>query len=363
MLVRLQKESMDIWKGAVVCFLVIGLTSVTGQCPGKADIMFLVPGSDAVPGHEFFPFERFLINLVSFFNIDRDNVNVGLILYGKTPVPFAWPQPFKSQKQINTRITLMSQRLSYADELNGGNNLTAALSLMRKMFTNPTGQTGSGRRNNARQIGVVFTYDSVSIDERQSVIEAAKAARGDGITLYGVGKGQAGPEFSHIGSDYCKSFSMGRFIDGLPSVLAFLGSSLCSEMNPNVNVTELNCFPQLYQSKEPEPVQCDGRSLLFPDPENCAYFYHCRFRRPVQERCSTGMLFDPSASACNYKEFVSCYTDIKCPMQNGLFPHPTDCSKYINCFDFRPYVQKCPNNMWFDATTKGCGFTAAVACT
>ena len=74
------------------------------------------------------------------------------------------------------------------------------------------------------------------------------------------------------------------------------------------------------------------------------------------------MLFDPIAQSCNYKDFVSCYSDITCPVRNGLFPHPTDCDKYVNCFDFRPYVQQCPETLWFDAATGGCEKADSVAC-
>ena len=216
---------------SIICFL-------TAQCPGKADVVFAIPGSDKVPGQEFFPFERFLINLVSYFQLDPENVNVGLIVYGKEPVAVSWPQPFKTQKQVNTRITLMSQRPLYYDRLNGGNDVAAAITLMRNMFRNPTGHPLQMPRFGVKKIGVLFTYDSVPTQEKLRVIEAADDAKREGITMYAVGKGRAGPEFSSIGSDYCKSFSMGRFIDGLPSVLAYLGSSICTG-----NIFFLNFIP------------------------------------------------------------------------------------------------------------------------
>lgn len=228
----------------ILLFVLLLLLLFTGQCPGKYDIIFAVPGSDLVPGQEFFPFERFLINLISYFQLDADNVNVGLILYGREAVPINWPQPFKGSKQINTRITLMSQRGLYAEQLNGGNDVGMAITVMRHMFHSPSGMPAPGPRPEVQRIGVVFTYNKVEASERQRVVDAARSAKAEGIVLYAVGKGRAGPEFGAIGSDYCKSFSMGRFIDGLPSVLAFLGSSICSEMDPTVNVTAQNCFPR-----------------------------------------------------------------------------------------------------------------------
>ena len=74
------------------------------------------------------------------------------------------------------------------------------------------------------------------------------------------------------------------------------------------------------------------------------------------------MMFDPIAQSCNYKDFVSCYTDITCPVRTGLFPHPHSCDKYVNCFDFRPYIQQCPGGLWFDAATGECQKRDTVAC-
>ena len=150
----------------------------------------------------------------------------------------------KTPKQINTRITLMSQRMLYADRLNGGNDVAAAINLMRHMFKNPTGYQIPAVRPGVQRIGVLFTYDSVDPDDQVRVMQTAEEIQKEGVIMYAVGSGLAGPEFASIGSDYCKSFSMGKLTDGLPSVLAFLGSSICTEMDPVVNVSAINCFPR-----------------------------------------------------------------------------------------------------------------------
>ena len=121
-------------------------------------------------------------------------------------------------------------------------------------------------------------------------------------------------------------------------------------------------FPELYQRKKPEPINCSPKSVIFEDPDNCAYYYHCIFGKPVREKCPLGMLYDPMAQSCNWKDYVSCYSDIVCPQKEGLFPHPTDCNKYVNCFDFRPYIQPCPSGLWFDVKTGGCEEAHTVAC-
>jgi hypothetical protein len=99
--------------------------------------------------------------LVDYFRIDRDNVNIGLILYGKEPIAMSWPQPTKDQTKTNTRISLLAQRESYARKLSGTTDVPGALRLMRHMFRNPSGYPLQQPRPSAKQIGIMFTYGTV----------------------------------------------------------------------------------------------------------------------------------------------------------------------------------------------------------
>jgi len=198
------------------------------DCSGKADIIFAVPGSIGIPQEEFFPFERFLIMLLDHFKMDQNNINIGLILYGREPKAMSYPQPFKDQSQTNARITLLTQRQLYLNQLHGPSNVAGALRLMRVMFRNPTEYPLARARPGVRKIGVVFTYGMVPQSNTNDVISTANDIKGDGAEMYVIGRRRIGPEFSHIGSDPCKLFSMNSFIDGLPSVLPYLGSSICT---------------------------------------------------------------------------------------------------------------------------------------
>ncbi|KAL5016130.1 hypothetical protein ScPMuIL_005719 [Solemya velum] len=338
------------------CFL------VTAECPGKADIVFAIPGSSAVAGEEFFPFEDFLVKLVDYFDIDGQNVNIGLIIYGQQPVAVSWLQPYKNQLQTNTRITLMSERELYSDKLNHKLDVAKAISLMRHMFNTPYGFPMARPRSGVARLGIVFTNGQTPANERNAVINAAKIAKADDITIYALGRGRTGPEFPEIGSDTCKLFSMASFIDGLPSVLPYLGSSLCTEMDRGHNVSSGNCFPRFWPPDSQEQVSCPSMTSIFMDPNNCAYYYSCDLGVPARERCPANMLFDTYAMSCNYKEAVSCYSLISCPSPRGLFPHPADCSKFLNCFDNIPYVQKCPNALWYNRMNGQCEAPFKVNC-
>ena len=204
------------------------MISAYGDCGGTADVIFAVPGSWSVPGEEFFPFETFLTMLADYFVMDRDNINVGLILYGKEPIAISLPQPFKDQAETNTRITLLTQREAYADTMSGTPDVQGALRLMRHMFTNPAGYPSQRPRPGVTQIGVLFTYGSAPSGSYDEIVNLANEIKDMGVVMYAVGRSKVGPEFAKIGSDQCKLFSMDSFTNGLPSVLPYLGSSICT---------------------------------------------------------------------------------------------------------------------------------------
>lgn len=207
------------------CNLII---SVQGDCAGKADIIIAVPGSVNIPGEEFFPFETFLHMLVDYFVLDENNVNVGFVLYGNEPTILSHPQPFKDQAETNTRATLLTQRENYMNILGSPPNVARALNLMRAMFQNPSGYPMERPRRGVKKIGVIFTWGAQPIEAFDDVVRASDDLRMDGVTMYAVGRSPIGPEFARLATDECKLFSMGNFQEGLPSVLPYLGSSICT---------------------------------------------------------------------------------------------------------------------------------------
>lgn len=166
--------------------------------------------------------------LTDYFQIDRDNVNVGLILYGREPVAISWPQPMKDQTQTNTRISLLAQRELYNGKLKGAADVKAALYLMRQMFRNPSGYPLVLPRPDTKQIGVMFTYGSVQADMIPDVIAATKQFKEAGIDMYSVGRMPNGEWFPEIASHKCNVFSMESYSEGLRGLLPYIGSSICT---------------------------------------------------------------------------------------------------------------------------------------
>ena len=121
-------------------------------------------------------------------------------------------------------------------------------------------------------------------------------------------------------------------------------------------------FSEHYGKEDIILVSCIGDSIILPDPNNCAYYFRCEFRKPVRHECATDTLYDVHAKTCNFNQFVECYSDVTCPAPFGLFPHPFDCRRYINCYINIPYIQECAPGNLYDAPYKNCNETRYVNC-
>lgn len=54
--------------------------------------------------------------------------------------------------------------------------------------------------------------------------------------------------------------------------------------------------------------------------------------------------------------------DFTCPVMNGNFPHPTDCSRFLQCAHSVPYDSPCPKGLLYDSTTGMCNWPDLVHC-
>ncbi|CAG0893500.1 unnamed protein product [Cyprideis torosa] len=53
---------------------------------------------------------------------------------------------------------------------------------------------------------------------------------------------------------------------------------------------------------------------------------------------------------------------VKCPQAAGVFPHPYDCTKFLNCAHGHPFVTDCPAGLRFDPRVSVCNWPSAVPC-
>jgi hypothetical protein len=101
----------------------------------------------------------------------------------------------------------------------------------------------------------------------------------------------------------------------------------------------------------------------YPHPTDCSSFFVCVDGEPAGEySCPPSLLFDPIQQTCNFPEEVVCF--FSCEGKEGLFPHPSDCSKFLGCRRGSPNVEvfDCPEPLLFDPVLLKCDLPQFVNC-
>ena len=125
------------------------------MCNGRANIVLAVP---AEAGQTSQAYEHNLIELLSYFNIDPRQIRIGLILYGDKTVTILTPDQYKNRTQVNTRISLMSRKSLYYDQMGYTKDLAKALRQMKDIFR----QSRSWPDEKERKIAIIFTKDQIN---------------------------------------------------------------------------------------------------------------------------------------------------------------------------------------------------------
>jgi hypothetical protein len=101
----------------------------------------------------------------------------------------------------------------------------------------------------------------------------------------------------------------------------------------------------------------------YPHPTDCNSFFICVDGELAGEfSCPPSQLFDPVQQTCTIPEEVVCF--FTCDGQEGLQPHPTDCSKYIFCREGTAAIEvfDCPEPLLFDPVLLKCDLPQFVNC-
>lgn len=132
-----------------------------------------------------------------------------------------------------------------------------------------------------------------------------------------------------------------------------------------------------------------------PYAYDCRRFLNCWHGRGHIQTCSVGTVFNPETLECDRPDKVKCEAalgqiqaasgqlkqsapkyragrltdintdavDILCsPDAQGLQPHPSDCTKFVNCANGNVHIQDCGPGTAFDKNMKVCDFRHKVDC-
>ncbi|XP_065647714.1 chondroitin proteoglycan 2 isoform X4 [Hydra vulgaris] len=104
----------------------------------------------------------------------------------------------------------------------------------------------------------------------------------------------------------------------------------------------------------------------YPNPHSCHSYITCSEGLIFENKCPTGLLFDPNTKICIWSKNVKCEgtssLNICEGKHNGTFPNPEACNSYIVCRGGLKYQIECPKPLWFNKDKKQCDFPENVKC-
>lgn len=156
-----------------------------------------------------------------------------------------------------------------------------------------------------------------------------------------------------------------------------------------------------YYDKSLEPVQCEREAIgLYPHPYDCAKFLNCDNGKTVIRDCGPGTVFSAITQICDWPRNVDCGTrrlenlnklsdyekadknhneqntynqdqlknlynrvPVQCDGEAiGLYPHPYDCTKFLNCDNGKTIIRDCGPGTVFSSITQICDWPKNVNC-
>ncbi|KAH8380510.1 hypothetical protein KR009_011156, partial [Drosophila setifemur] len=159
-----------------------------------------------------------------------------------------------------------------------------------------------------------------------------------------------------------------------PGAIAYRSGS--AGLSPGQEQLQQHQQQPIYQRESACPPHFTG---LVAYPHDCHRYVNCFNGSPTIQTCSPGTLFNARSLVCDHPNNVECLAsgggggaasqtestrlgrltqwngEPKCPAGvNGLHPHPTDCTKFLNCANGQTFVQDCGPGTAFNPDSLVC---------
>ncbi|EDV50589.1 uncharacterized protein Dere_GG14372, isoform A [Drosophila erecta] len=155
------------------------------------------------------------------------------------------------------------------------------------------------------------------------------------------------------------------------------GSGYRSEQSEPVGLSAAGNAYSSYGGDQQQPIYHRDSACpphftgLVAYPHDCHRYVNCFNGSPTIQTCSPGTLFNDRTQVCDHPSNVVCSSpepastrlgrlrhldsEPKCPPGvNGLKPHPTDCSKFLNCANGQAFVMDCAPGTAFSTASLVC---------
>lgn len=145
------------------------------------------------------------------------------------------------------------------------------------------------------------------------------------------------------------------------------------------------------QGSHSQKIVCPtGVTGLHPHPHDCTKFLQCANGQTYIQDCGPGTAFDRTNQICDFKHKVNCASsssassskseksygehavnvgqttksrNVECPHGvSGLYAHPYDCEKFLQCSNGETFIQNCGPGTGFDSVRLVCDYKEKVQC-
>lgn len=187
----------------------------------KADIIFLIDGSESIAPKDFEKMKDFMERMVNQSNIGADEIQIGLLQFSSNP-----REEFRLNR-YSSKVDMCRAILS-VQQMSDGTHTGKALN-----FTLPFFDSSRGGRPRVHQYLIVIT-DGVSQD---NVAPPAKALRDRNIIIFAIGVGNVQrAQLLEITNDQDKVFQEENF-ESLQSLEKEILSEVCSSQGCNIDLS------------------------------------------------------------------------------------------------------------------------------
>ncbi|KAM9187606.1 collagen alpha-4(VI) chain-like [Dugong dugon] len=187
----------------------------------KADIIFLIDGSESISSKDFEKMKGFLEKMVNISDIGPDKVQIGLLQFSTEP-----REEF-TLSQYSSKVDILGG-ISVVQQMNDGTHMGKALN-----FTLPFFDSSRGGRPSVHQYLIVIT-DGVTKD---SVTIPAKALRDRNINIFAIGVGEVkNSQLLEITNDQGKMYYRDNF-ESLENLEKTILDQICTPQECNTELS------------------------------------------------------------------------------------------------------------------------------
>ncbi|XP_053387288.1 protein PIF-like [Mercenaria mercenaria] len=306
--------------GVLLYFAAVAI-ALDRDCDVKADLFFVIDGSDSLSDADFAASKAFIIQVLRAFAVEKDRIHVGANVFG-TDV-YDRIELMGPTLDFKMKYRLFEKRIETLQRTRSGTATFKAIQEMRKEFADRG-------RDDVTKVGIVIT-DGKSVNINATA-QQARAARDEGINMIAIGVGDNifRPELYNIASSPTSVYETDQIMGVVKTIQDAVKEYICIVITTTIS-TEAPTTPESDSLKDP----CLTDGVVSYDVEDlCSGYVMCVNKRSMRACCQTnhayvagtGCVLDPTCMDT-------------CDGDDNHLIHPLECDSIPFPGDDRYYIQ------------------------